>query len=217
LSKSSLWKPIGTVAFGIALERCGGGINPEEEQKARLEVLADLAAGLRQAVGITAANKIKLVPQALFAFAEPGEQLDWAGGDPFIPNQGYVIVDFRCDALGKWEYDGYTVLFSELRVSESQQQHTAPASTENVAVPATKPTRKRRVSGAFRVAELADEILADENTRPAYAPQGWKTNLAHLIHKKMIVEDHHYEFESVTRELRKLKIKHPEEPDDPSG
>jgi hypothetical protein len=78
------------------------------------------------------------------------------------------------------------------------------------AAAADKPGPKPGVSGKKRVVELANEILADANARPAPA-HGWRAKLARLIRAQLAAEGSTYELESVKRTLRNLKIKHPEE------
>jgi hypothetical protein len=97
--------------------------------------------------------------------------------------------------------------------------YTSPAQTTSksgTASSADKPGPKRGVSGITRVAELANAILADEKARPT-RERGWKAELIRAIHVKMTTEGYHYEVDSVRRALDILKIKHPDEPDNPSG
>jgi hypothetical protein len=63
---------ISIVAFDLASERV---ISLEE---AYLELLTDLTGGAREAAGISPSGVIEAVPRHLFAFAEPGEGLEWA-------------------------------------------------------------------------------------------------------------------------------------------
>jgi hypothetical protein len=76
------------------------------------------------------------------------------------------------------------------------------------AAPADKPGPKPGVSGKERVGQLADEILSNEKTRPEHK-RGWKTRLAELIHEQLTDEGYNYDFESVRRTLRDIKIEHP--------
>jgi hypothetical protein len=84
------------------------------------------------------------------------------------------------------------------------------ASDNGVAVtPPDKPGPKPGSSGKARVAELADALLGNADTRPAPG-RGCKTKLAKLIHEQLAAEGGKYEFESVKRTLYELKIEYRE-------
>jgi hypothetical protein len=104
---------------------------------------------------------------------------------------------------------------SWIQALDDHQRRTGPVYgfPRFVAVGATaerKQTGPRTSVGKTRIGEIADELLADPATRPPFK-RGWRVALARLVRPRAASEGQDYEEESLTRRLRELQIRHPDE------
>lgn len=171
------WKPLSTVAREKAFKK-EGGYGYEAELAARLEVMAELAAGQREAAGLSPANVPEPVPRSLWVFAQLGEAID---PYPLWQSRGNVVVDFRCDAVAAWDpvNERYRVLYSEVMVSDLAGATIEPAYPpgETKAPPGRKPGQAPTARAMWAIAK---GILDDPKQRPELK-RGWRIALARKV------------------------------------
>ncbi len=200
------WFLIGALAFEIALERCEGRADRSgnyllDEKTVYLELIADIAEGSRQSAGIIPAGSVESIPQYFWAFAVPGEGLQCAEDDPFMPHQGDIIIDFRCNALGAWDTGmhgcgGYRILYSNIRVLSTVADFQQP-----MVSPGPKPGR---LPGKDLCVRIAEEILESPNA--PVRGRGFKTKLADAVLERLHAQGIPYLRSSVERYLREFGV-----------